>query len=60
MFNQKKRITIEFDASPKEYETSIANAKEALLKAKKANINKGTFEIDDVKIEIEELHGGMM
>ena len=58
MFNQKKRVTIEFDAAPKDFETSILDAKDALIKTKEAKIGEGAFRIGDVRIEIETLSGG--
>lgn len=56
--NQEKQVTITFRSKPKNYETAMANAKEALTQAREADIQKGTFEIRNVQINIETLSGG--
>ncbi len=56
--NQEKQVTVTFRSKPKDYETAIANVKEALIQARDADIQKGTFEIRNVQINIETLCGG--
>ena len=55
---QEKQITITFRSKPKNYESAMANAKEALIKARDADIQKGKFEIRNVIIDIQTLSGG--
>ena len=56
--NQTKVVTISFRSKPKDFETAMENAKDALIKGRNADIQQGKFEINNVEINIEPLSGG--